>query len=117
MMYYEFVAGGEEYRLRLCTRDIVSLERQIKCNPISIFGNDGETIPTVSTMVYILHAALQSYNHGITLDDTYNIFDKYLADGHTTIDFVSVIFAIYKVSGIVSNGEGAGGKKNLPPEE
>ncbi len=100
MMYYDFEAGNKNYKLRINTRNIVQLEKQLGCNPLAVFG-DGETIPTVTTMVTILHIALQQYQHGITLNDAFDIFDSYLEDGNAVTDFVAVILEIYKVSGIV----------------
>lgn len=102
MLYYDFTAGNKDYKLRLDTRGIVALEKKIGCNPLAIFGK-GDTIPTVSTMVAILHASLQSYQHSISMDDAYNIFDEYLADGNTTTDFINVIIEIYKASGIIND--------------
>ena len=102
MNYINFVAGNKEYTLRLSTRAIVALEKQLGCNPLSIFG-DGDTLPTITTMVYVLHASLQQLNHGITLNDAYDIFDTYLADGHTMTDFLPVMIEIYKVSGLIGN--------------
>lgn len=104
MMYYDFEAGNKAYRLRLNTRNIVTLEKQIGCNPLAIFGN-GDTIPTVTTMVTVLHAALQQYNHGITLNDAYDIFDSYIEDGNSSTDFIKVILEIYKASGIIKTEE------------
>ena len=101
MLYYDFTAGNKDYKLKLDTRNIVSLEKKIGCNPLAIFGK-GDTIPTVSTMVAVLHASLQPYHHGITIDDAYNIFDAYLEDGNSTTDFINVIVEIYKVSGIIN---------------
>ena len=92
MNYIDFEAGNKAYRLRLTTRALVALEKQIGCNPLAIFGN-GDSIPTITVMVAILHASLQAYNHGITMDDAYDIFDDYLADGHTMTDFLPVIIA------------------------
>ena len=100
MMYINFEAGNKEYKLRLNTRNVVLLEKQLGCNPINIFG-DGETVPTITVMVAILNAALQQYNHGITLNDAYDIFDDYLADGHASTDFIPVILDIYKTSGLI----------------
>ena len=102
MMYYDFNAGGKAYKLRLTTRDIVSLEKQLGCNPISIFGK-GDTIPTITAMVNVLHASLQSFHHGISLNDAYTIFDEWLEDDHAMAEFVLVIMEIYKVSGIIKN--------------
>ena len=101
MLYYDFTAGNKDYKLKLDTRSIVSLEKKIGCNPLAIFGK-GDTIPTESTMVAVLHASLQPYHHGITIDDAYNIFDAYLEDGNSTTDFINVIVEIYKVSGIIN---------------
>lgn len=102
MFYYDFTAGSKDYKLRLDTRAIVALEKRIGCNPLAIFGK-GDTIPTVSTMVAILHASLQSCQHGLSMDDAYNIFDDYLTDGNTSTDFINVIVEIYKVSGIIND--------------
>lgn len=104
MMYFDFEANNKAYKLRLNTRNIVALEKQLGCNPITIFGK-GDTIPTISTMVSVLHAALQQYQHGISMDNAYDIFDDYLADGHTMTDFIPVIIEVYKVSGIIPEGE------------
>ena len=57
-------------------------------------------------MVQILHAALQQYNHGITLNDAFDIFDEFLADGHTMMDFIPVILDVYRVSGLIGGNEG-----------
>ena len=100
MMYVDFHAGDKDYKLRLSTRNTVMLEKQLGCNPLAIFGK-GDTIPTVSTMVQILYCSLIQFNHGIRLDDAYNIFDNYLADGNTATDFIYVILDIYKVSGLI----------------
>ncbi len=105
MLYFDFETNEQAYKLRLTTKDILNLEKKICCNPLSIFGA-GDRIPSVTEMVTILHASLQSFHHGITLDNAANIFDTYLQD-HTVTDFVSVIVGIYKVSGIIPNTEDA----------
>ena len=111
MMFYDFEAGNKSYRLRLNTRSIVSLEKQLVCNPLAIFGN-GDTIPTVSTMVSVLFHSMQQYNHGITLNDAYDVFDAYLDEGHSVTDFISIILEVYKVSGIIREGAKDAGEKN-----
>lgn len=100
MMYVDFTADNKDYRLRLSTRNIVALEKQLGCNPLGIFGN-GDTIPTVTQMVNVLYASLQQLNHGISLNDAYDIFDAYLADGHSATDFIQIILDIYKASGLI----------------
>lgn len=99
MNFINFEVGNKTYKLRLNTRNIVLLEKQINCNPLSIFG-DGDTVPTVTIMVAVLHASLQQYNHGITLNDAYDIFDEYL-ETHSAVDFLPIILDVYKASGII----------------
>lgn len=111
MMYIDFSVADKNYKLRLNTRNIVALEKQIGCNPLSIFG-DGSTIPAVTVMVAVLHASLQQYQHNITLNDAYDIFDAYLDDHHTMTDFLSVIVDIYKVSGLMTSGNDEDNEKN-----
>lgn len=106
MLYTEFKVDNEVYKLRLRTRDIITLEKLINENPLSIFGN-GDTIPTVTTMVYILHTSMQAYHHGISLNDAFDIFDKWLADDNSVTDFLAVIVDLYKVSGIIKNDKEA----------
>ena len=100
MLYHEFEAGNKAYKLRLNTRNIIALEKALGCNPLAIFGN-GDTIPTITVMVSILHAAMQPYEHGITLNDAYDIFDNWLDEGHTITDFIPVILEVYKASGLI----------------
>lgn len=109
MNYVDFTAGNNAYKLRLTTRSIVALEKQMGCNPLAIFGN-GDKIPTITTMVQILHASLQTLEHGISLDKAYDIFDTWLADGHAMTDFIAVIIEIYKASGLI---QGDGAEKNV----
>lgn len=112
MLYFDFEAGNKAYKLRLNTRNTVMLEKTLGCNPLSIFGN-GDTIPTITTMVSVLFASLQQYHHGISLNDTYDIFDEYLADGHSATDFIPIILEIYKTSGIIKeNSKGEDSEKN-----
>lgn len=103
MLYVDFTAGNKDYKLRLNTRNTVMLEKVLGCNPLHIFG-DGDTVPSVTQMVAILHASLQQYNSGISMTDAYDIFDAYLADEHTVTDFLSVILELYQVSGILPKG-------------
>lgn len=117
MNYMTFKAGGNEYRMVLTTRAMVELEKKIGCNPIDILlrAQDGTTLPKVSDMIAILWSGLLKFNHGIKLEDCYDIFDNYLADGHATIDFLGVMMELFQVSGIVakedaSNPNGIEGK-------
>lgn len=106
MVYTEFRVGNKDYKLRLSTRNTIGLEKALGCNPLGIFGK-GDTIPSITAMVNVLYYSLQQLNHGITLDDAYDIFDQYLADGNSATDFVNVIIDVYKVSGLIKGNNGS----------
>lgn len=111
MLHVEFETKSRVYKLRLTTQNVVELEKKLGCNPLRIFG-DGEEVPTVSTMVLILHASLQAYEHGISINDTYSIFDAWLDEGHNAVEFVNVILDIYRASGLMPKVEAEGAEKN-----
>jgi hypothetical protein len=102
MMYVDFNAGGKDYKLRLNTRNTITLEKQLGCNPLAIFG-DGDTMPTITTLVQVLYCSLLQLNHGVTLEDAYNIFDAYLEDGNSATEFLSVVIDVFKVSGLIKS--------------
>ncbi len=117
MLYYEFNTNDKAYKLRLNTRNIIELEKKLGQNPITIFFGSNKistkdkkeeeefNVPSVTTMVYILHYSLQQYQHNITLNDSYDIFDKWLDEEHTVMDFLPIITEVFKVSGIFTEGK------------
>jgi hypothetical protein len=105
MNYIDFEAGNKSYKLRLNTRNIVALEKNLGRNPMAIFFEGGdERIPTITEMVAVLHASLQQYNHGITMNDCFDIFDDYIAE-HSTMEFIKVIMEVYQASGLMPKNE------------
>lgn len=104
MIYKEFKVGAETYKLRLSTSDIINLEQELNCNPLLIFGKQGDKIPTVTTMVSILFHSLQSLQHGINRAEANKIFDRWIEEEEkTVVEFVEVIVDIFKVSGLIKN--------------
>lgn len=104
MNYTIFNVKEKEYKLKLSTRRVIELEKVLGCNPIMIFGLAGDRIPTITEMIHVLHNSLVELNHGISKEDTYQIFDEWLED-HVTTDFIPVIIEIYKASGIIRDNE------------
>ena len=106
MMYVDFHAGDKDYKLRLSTRNVVMLEKQLGCNPLSIFKDSygRDRMPTTAEMVQFLHCSLIQYNHGISLDDAYDIFDTWLTEEHCYEDFLFIMMDVYEVSGLVRKG-------------
>lgn len=100
-MFVNFEVNNKAYKLRLNTRNVVALEKALGDNPLSIFDLAGNSMPRVSSMVMVLHAALQQYHHGFSMNDAYDLFDAYIEEGHSVDEFIYVILDIYRESGLI----------------
>ena len=102
MLYNTLKTGDREYKCKLATKNLVNLEKRLGMNPLNIFMNIGENnLPKLEDMLIILHESLQSLEHGISMEDVYDIYDSFIEDGNTFVDFIPVIMDIYKTSGLI----------------
>jgi hypothetical protein len=100
MLYVDFEAGNKQYKLRLNTRSIIELEKRLGCNPLGILNENA--LPKIEQLVAVLHASLQQYQHNITMNDAYDIFDAYLEAEENDINkFLFVIIDIYQNAGLI----------------
>lgn len=104
-MFTTFTVKDTNYKLRLDAKACVSLEDRLGTNPLNVIIQmiQGNTIkmPSLKVLLTIIHEALQPYNHGISMDDVYAIYDDYIADGHAMADLIPVILDIFKTSGFI----------------
>lgn len=109
MLYTTMVVKDKEYKLRISARSCVDLEKKLGENPLNVLvaATDENKIPTLSSFLMILHAAIQQYQHGITLDDVYDIYDEFVDEGHGIMDLVPIIYEVFKVSGYCGQAEEA----------
>ena len=104
MLFHIIKIGDTEYKCKINTKGLVSLERRLKCNPLNIFmamGDENFTLPKIEDLLIIFHESLSTYQHGISMEDVYDIFDKYIEDGKTIVDFINEIVEIFNVSGLL----------------
>lgn len=104
MLYTTLTVKDYNYKCRLSAKACVDLEKKLGTNPLNIFvdmAGDTVKLPSLGTMLTILHCSLQQYEHGITMDKIYEIYDSYIAEGHTQMDLIPVLIDIYKVSGLI----------------
>ena len=113
-MFTELTAGGKTYMLRLTTRGIIQLEKDLGYNPLQIFmGIDEDVLPRLGDMLKLLHRTLQPLNHGITYEDAIDIYDAFLQeDGHTVWDIVPILIDVFKEAGFLPKDEDAAEPKN-----
>lgn len=106
-MFTTITINNNTYNLKLTAKSCVELENRLGTNPLNVISKlaDTEEIPSLSVILDIFHYALVPMNHGITLADTYDLYDKYIEEGHTMLDFIPVILDIFKSSGFISNKE------------
>jgi hypothetical protein len=76
---------------------------------MSISGNE---LPSFEKLMILFHESLQKYQHNITMDDAYDLYDEYVAGGKTFADFMLEIVSIFKTSGVINEEkEKKSGKK------
>lgn len=87
-----------EYNLKLNARACINLEKDLGKNPISIFTGlrDGE-LPKISDIIAIIHASIQTKH---SINETYDIIDKYLEDNSMT-DLINLTLEVFKASGFI----------------
>jgi len=95
--------GGEAYRLKLRTPDIVELEQRYKTNLMNIMGTGQGGMPALSVMLDVTQAAMKKMHHGITKNMVQELFSKYIDEGGSQLEFyTSVYMDIFAVSGFFS---------------
>ena len=58
-------------------------------------------IDSITVQIAVLHGALQKYHHNISYAEAESIYEKYLDNGKTVLDFAEVIMEVYSVSGFM----------------
>ncbi|WP_438312217.1 DUF6096 family protein [Sporosarcina sp. FA9] len=111
MRYTTFTVGTKDFKMRITASGIIELEKKLGGrNPLSILmAIEGGDLPSVSSVLLILHAAMQKFHHGTKFDDVLSLYDEYTEDGNSYIDLMPVLMDVFKVSGFF-NGAAQGAK-------
>lgn len=95
--------GGKEYKLKLNTATITQLETKYKTNLMNIMGTGEGGMPALTVMLDIAQNAMKDWQHGVSKAMVADLFDKYLAEGGSQLQFyTSVYMNIFAVSGFFS---------------
>lgn len=95
--------GGNSYKLKLKTQNIVELESKYKTNLMNIMGSGQGGMPALSVMLDVAHAAMKEWQHGLTKTDVQALFEKYVEEGGSQLAFyMTVYMEIFSVSGFFS---------------
>ena len=105
MLYTTFTVKDKEYKARLTAKACVDLEKKLGTNPLNVFmgmmSSETVVLPKMEVMITILHASLQAYEHGVTIEKVYEIYDAFVDEGKTLMDLVPILIDIFKVSGFL----------------
>lgn len=100
--------NNKTYQLRLTTKGCVNIEQRIGQNPLNVFMAAAENnMPKMSDLMIILHECLNACNHGIKIDDVYNIYDKYCEEGGDFVSLIELLISVFEDAGFIPKGEDA----------
>ena len=93
---------NETYQLRLTTKGCVAIESRIGQNPLNVFmqANDSR-MPKMGDLMIILHECLNSMNHGIKMEDVYEIYDKYCEEGGDFMSLIELLVGVFEDAGFI----------------
>lgn len=105
-MFVELIINEKSYKLRLTTKASVALEKALGYNAITMFMDiDNGVMPKLNDILIVLHAMLQTYNHGLSMDKVYDLFDEYVADGHNMYDLIPLFVEVFQQSGYMPSAK------------
>ena len=64
-------------------------------------GVEKGELPKIEDMVYILHYALQSMEHGYDMNKTFDLYDEYIDNGGSMVELIPIMLEVFQVSGII----------------
>lgn len=106
MNYTIIKLASQEYKARLDAKACVSLEERIGTNPVNVLLVTREDkLPKLKDLLMIIHASLQQYQHNVTLDDVYKMWDKELESGSSIDKLLEIIVKIFQDSGLITKDE------------
>lgn len=100
--------NDNEYVMNLNTKAMVEAEDRMNKSLflyIHPMLKEPMELPLLKDSLIIFHQALVQYQHGISLDDVYDLYDKYLKEGHTYSNFVEQIVELLRDSGMLPNSD------------
>lgn len=95
-----WTVAGKDYRLKLTTSSIITLEQKYKCNLLTLLnGSHGQIMP-LTQMLNIIQGGLLAYEHGVKITKVHAMYTRYVEDGGTQLGLLDeVLLPLYEVSG------------------
>lgn len=103
MLFTVITINNKDYKARLSARTCIELEKKLGTNPLNVFMEIAQKgqLPDVETLITIFQASLTQFQHGIKMEDAYEIYDEFVDEGHNIMDLVPMLLEVFKVSGLM----------------
>lgn len=112
-IYETITIDGAEYKLRITARSLVEEEKRTGKNPLSVLTSmTPGNIPEIQDILTLFYAALKPLNANITYDNVFDLYEKFLDDGHTYVEFIEVIMDSLKASGFIADDKETAGESD-----
>lgn len=108
-----WTVGETDYKLKLTTEEICRLEDKWG-RGLADMATTGSSMPPLSVMLMITHAAMVPWKHGKSIKDVQQMFNSYVEEGGSQLEFYSgVIMPIMAVSGFFTESQALDMEENL----
>lgn len=109
--------AGVQHKLKLTTSMISMLENKYKTNVANLILDEG--MPTLSIMLTVVQAALNTWEHGISFNDVQKLYDKWVEcdDGNQQELMAKVVIPILAVSGFFTTNQAQSMMESLTSED
>lgn len=106
-LYTIFTVGGNDYQLRLGAQQIVNTEKKLGGSILTelMAMGDGNSMLELEKVLIILHGSIQKFNHGVTMEQVYDLYDIYVDEDGSFMDLVSVLIDVLSTSGFFNKAQ------------
>ena len=113
MNFVPLTIGDKEYKLRLDIKNTQALEKIVGTNPVNVLMDvANRNMPSASFTVACLHASMQKFQTGMTMQKVNDLLDEAIDQGMALTDFMEPIMEVFQVSGLIPKD-----KQEEPKEE
>lgn len=101
MKHVLWKVDGEEYKLRLDVSGCLALEKRMGGrNPMDMLMQiEQGKLPSLTAVLAVIHAAMQRFHHGISINDVQQIYGRYLNAGGTFTDLIPLVVEVFEDAG------------------
>lgn len=100
--------NGKDYTCMLKIKTCIQLEKKLGTNPLNVLqALEGGSMPDFETLGTIFHYCLIDMNHGLSMDDSLELFSQYMQENNNNenggIGSVILLFTkVFQDAGFIS---------------